>query len=48
VFTPPRLSGSFKVPAFLRGGKRVTVTATQSVLGIPLTNSAWSRVKVLP
>jgi hypothetical protein len=46
VFTPPRLSGTFKVPTSLIGGKRVTVSVTQLMLGIPLSNSAVGKVKI--
>jgi hypothetical protein len=47
VFTPPRLSGSFKIPATLHGGKRVSVSVVQVMLGIPLSNVVESRVKVV-
>jgi hypothetical protein len=46
TFTPPRLSGTFKIPTSLIGGKRVTVSVTQLMLGIPLGNSAVSKVKI--
>jgi hypothetical protein len=48
VFTPPRLSGTFRVPSTLVGGKRVTVTVSQSILGLALKNAASAKVKILP
>jgi hypothetical protein len=47
VFTPPKLSGSFRVPFSVTGGKRVTISVTQTMLGIPLSNSAIGRIKVI-
>ncbi len=46
VFTPPKLSGSFKIPAGLHGGKRVIVSVVQVMLGIPLSNVVESKVKI--
>jgi hypothetical protein len=47
VFRPPRLSGAFRVPSNAFGGKRVTVTVTQKMLGITLMNSAFDRIKII-
>jgi hypothetical protein len=47
-FTPPKLSGTFRVPYTLLRGKRVTVSVSQNMLGIQLSNSAIGRVKIVP
>jgi hypothetical protein len=47
VFTPPRLSGRFRVPFSVFRGKRVTVSVSQVMLGIPLSNTAIGRIKVI-
>jgi hypothetical protein len=47
VFTPPKLSGAFRVPSNAFGGKRVTVSVSQNMLGITLTNSAFDRIKII-
>jgi hypothetical protein len=46
-FTPPKLSGTFKIPATLTGGKRVQVKVVQSMLGIALSNAATGRVRII-
>ncbi|HYA67116.1 MAG TPA: hypothetical protein VED63_00140, partial [Acidimicrobiales bacterium] len=44
TFTPPLLSGNFS--ALGRGRKKVNVSLTQELLGIPLTISASAKVKI--
>jgi hypothetical protein len=46
VFTPPKLSGTFKVPLNLHGGKRVRVSVVQVMLGLPLTNYVDGKIKI--
>lgn len=46
VFTPPKLSGTFKVPMNLFGAKRVAVSVVQVMLGIPLSNTAEGKIKI--
>ncbi len=46
TFTPPKLSGSFKVPTSLIGGKRVQVKVVQNMLGISLSNVAFGKIKI--
>lgn len=46
VFTPPKLSGTFKVPTNLHGGKRVSVSVVQVMLGIPISNTVEGKIKI--
>jgi hypothetical protein len=45
VLTPPKLSGSFTVPAGLRGKATATVAYQSTLLGFPLSNSASQPIR---
>ena len=45
VLTPPKLSGSFTVPAGLRGKSTATVSYGATLLGFPLGNSASQPIR---
>ena len=46
VLTPPKISGSFTVPAKATGERTVTVTYGSQLLGFNLTNSATAPLRV--
>ena len=48
IFTPPKLSGSFVVPAGVAGLKKVTVTATGKLLAFSLSIFAIAKLYVQP
>lgn len=46
LFTPPIISGTFRVPTHLKGLQPVTVTMIQPLLGLPVVNTAATQLKV--